>query len=118
MKTKRSVAMLLTLCCLLTFLLIEPPAGRTAEDPYPSRRITYIVPFAAGGSADVMSRKMCDLVQKSLRQEIIVENRAGGGGLVGASFLANAKPEGYTIGMIGTSPFTTMPNFQKIDFDP
>lgn len=119
MKTKKQRTILLSLfCLLLTYLLIEPPVGRTAEEKYPSRRITFIVPFAAGGSADVMCRKMCDLVQKSLREEVIVENRAGGGGLIGASFLANAKPDGYTIGMIGTSPFTTIPNFQKIDFDP
>jgi tripartite-type tricarboxylate transporter receptor subunit TctC len=61
---------------------------------------------------------MCEVAQKSLGVEILVENKPGGGGLVGASFLANSKPDGYLIGMIGTSPFTTIPNFQKIDFDP
>ena len=119
MKTKKKTRIPVCLFCfLLTCFFILSPIPGNAEEKYPARPIKFIVPFSAGGPTDVMCRKMCDLVQKSLGVEIVVENKSGGGGLLGASFLAKSKPDGYTIGMIGASPFTTMPNFQKLDFDP
>lgn len=69
----------------------------TAQTPYPSKPITLVVPFAAGGSADILARVAGAAVAESLKQPVVVDTRAGGGGLVGTSVVANAPPDGYTL---------------------
>jgi len=65
-----------------------------------------------------MARKFADLVGKSLGQEIIVDNKPGAGSAVGATFLAKARPDGYTIGVLMSSIFVTAPFFSKVDYNP
>ncbi len=114
-----SESKLLRACFFMTCLIFIPLAGAgMAGEKYPSRTIKFIVPFAAGGGVDVICRKLVNLTEKNLGQEIIIDNRGGGGGLVGMSFLAKSKPDGYTIGIIGSSMFSVYPHFSKIDFDP
>ena len=94
------------------------PKADSADEKYPAKTIKYIVPLGAGGITDVVSRKLVDLAGKSLGQEIIVENKIGGGGLLAASFLANSKPDGYTIGILTSATHVISPNYAKMDFDP
>jgi tripartite-type tricarboxylate transporter receptor subunit TctC len=89
------------LFCALTFVFIvgcKSPDNKT--DSYPTRPISYLVPWAAGGMTDISSRVMASVLQKQLGQSVNVVNRTGGGGVVGHLALSNARPDGYTIGAV------------------
>jgi tripartite-type tricarboxylate transporter receptor subunit TctC len=74
-------------------------ATSAAAQTYPTRPVTIIVPFAAGGPTDIVARIVGEYYSKALGQQFIVENIAGAGGTTGITRLAQAKPDGYTIGM-------------------
>ncbi|ANN65521.1 tripartite tricarboxylate transporter substrate binding protein [Bordetella bronchialis] len=78
------------------------PRGARAAG-FPNRPITFICPWAVGGTADQSMRVLCQAAAKALDQAIVVENRAGASGMIGAKALASAKPDGYTIGQIPIS---------------
>lgn len=89
---------------LAMLALAGAPLPSEAQTAYPQRAVKIIVPFAAGGSTDVMARKIADQLSTKWSQPVIVENRPGGGTSIGGVALANAAPDGYTV-MIG--PDTT-----------
>ena len=90
-----------------------------AQDKYPSKPITWICPYAAGGSADNRSRQMAKVMGIALGQPIIIDNKAGAGGNIGTEFIARAKPDGYTLGMGNFAPLAVNHAlFKKINFDP
>ena len=83
--------------------------------PYPAKPIRLIVPFAPGGTTDIVARIVGDKLRRELGQPILIENRAGGGGTVGADFVAKSPPDGYILGVatvstIGTNPATNVKN--------
>lgn len=86
-------AVLATICVL--------PAA--AQDKFPSRPVTMIVPFPPGGVADTTGRPTAAAMEKVLKQPVTLTNRPGAGGAVGNAAVANAKPDGYTIGMVLSS---------------
>jgi len=95
------------------------PLGAQAQDKYPSKVITWICPYAAGGNADNRSRQMARLMGKELGQTIIVDNKAGAGGNIGTEMIGRAKPDGYTIGMGNFAPMAVnQALFKKLNFDP
>ena len=106
--------------------LLTAAAGSTilspwvhAQDKYPSKLITWICPYAAGGGADTRSRQVAKLMQGILGQTIIVDNKAGGGGNIGTAMIAKAAPDGYTIGMGNFAPLAVNHAlFKKLTFDP
>lgn len=73
-----------------------------AEDAYPSQPVTIVVPFAAGGGVDILTRVLAEHLSESLGQPVVIENRTGAGGAVGSQLAANAAPDGYTL-LMGTS---------------
>ena len=79
------------------------PQWARAADEYPSRPITFICPWPAGGTADASMRAICEVAGRLLKQPVTVDNRAGAAGMIGAQAIANAKPDGYTIGQIPIS---------------
>ena len=83
--------------------LLAPPA--LAQAPWPNRPIRLIVPFQAGGATDVTARVMAERLGELLGQPMVVDNRAGAGGNIGADFVAKADPDGHTLlmGTIGTA---------------
>lgn len=86
---------------------------------YPDRAIRLIVPFAAGGNADINGRVVADIVHKALGQPVVVENRAGAGGGTGAEFAARAAPDGYTLLVGSNGPLTINPFVNaNISYDP
>ena len=85
---------------------------------YPDRPIHLIVPFAAGGNADIVGRITGDLISKALGQPVVVENR-GGGGSIGAEFVAHATPDGYTLLVGSNGPLTVDPLLHaNLGYDP
>lgn len=91
----------------------------SAKAAFPEKPIVLIVPFAAGGPADVMARTLAKSMGTKLGQTIVVENRPGAGGLVGISGVTRAAPDGYTLGMAGTGAMVYAPFISpKMPFDP
>jgi len=89
-----------------------------AQDAYPSKTITMIVPFAAGGSTDVIGRVIADGLRQVLGQTVVVDNRAGAGGSLGTAAIAKAHPDGYTIGMGTASTLAINPAaYKNLPFD-
>lgn len=87
-------------------------------DGYPSKPIKLIVPYSAGGGGDTTSRFIADLASDIMGVKVIVENKTGGGATIGIGAVAKAKPDGYTIGFISTSPITIRPHFMKMPYKP
>lgn len=87
-------------------------AGAALAQNYPDRPITLVVPWGAGGGTDAVARMLASLMEKDLGQPVNVVNRTGGSGVVGHSAIANAAPDGYTIGLITVE--ITMMHHQKL----
>lgn len=102
MKRNRAIA-IVCLVMALGILGVRPSSAQ----PYPSRRITLVVPFAAGGPTDVIGRTLAEHMRESLGHPVVVENITGAAGGIGVARLARAAPDGYTldIGQIGTHVF-------------
>jgi tripartite-type tricarboxylate transporter receptor subunit TctC len=93
--------------------------ARRALAAYPDRPIHLIVPFAAGGNADIVGRITGDLINKALGRPVVVENRGGGGGSIGAEFVARATPDGYTLLVGSNGPLTVEPFVHaNVGYDP
>ncbi|MBP9940778.1 MAG: tripartite tricarboxylate transporter substrate binding protein [Comamonas sp.] len=88
-------------------------------DTFPSKPITFVVPFPPGGPTDAMARTLAVALTENLGQSVVVENKAGAGGNIGAEVVARSKPDGYTI-MFGTSgPLAINKSlYKKISYDP
>jgi len=109
--------MLWRLPVLVAFLAFAAPVTRA--QPYPSRPITMVVPFAPGGPADFLGRLIGQKLGDELGQQIVVDNRAGANTIIGAQAVAKAKPDGYTIlmaidGTLVMNPFL----YSKLAYDP
>ena len=106
-------AILLALC--LPLCLASP---LQAQD-WPTRPLKIIVPYAAGGNTDAIARLLAPRLAELLGQAVTVENKAGGGGMIAADFVAKAPPDGYTLLMSSTGPHVVMPALApKIPYDP
>ena len=104
--------------CLAAALALAGLTAVHAED-YPTRTVTVIVPFAAGGPADVTGRIVSDIFSRHLGQSFIVENVGGAGGTVGTLRAARAKPDGYTLisGHMGTNALAPV-FYPNLGYDP
>ncbi|MBY0266152.1 MAG: tripartite tricarboxylate transporter substrate binding protein BugD [Burkholderiales bacterium] len=93
-------------------------SGVALAQDYPSRPISIVVPFAAGGPTDTLARNLAAHMTKTLKQQVIVENRAGAGGTLGVGVVAKSKPDGYQILLhhIGMSTAPTL--YRKLPFNP
>jgi len=94
--------------CLIAALCALAAAPALAQDAYPSRPVTMIVPFPPGGVADITGRPTAAAMEKILKQPVVIANRPGAGGAVGNAAVANAKPDGYTI-LMALSSITVIP---------
>jgi tripartite-type tricarboxylate transporter receptor subunit TctC len=103
---------------LLLMALALAGLAPAAAQPYPSRTVSVIVPYPAGGSVDVVARLLVQKLNESMGQSFIVENRAGGaGGAVGANVVAKAAPDGYTLMLTASIHIITPFLNSKIPYD-
>lgn len=107
--TRRSLLALTGAACL--------PMPSRAQGNFPTRPITLIVPWSAGGATDVTLRLLADLAGKSLGQRVVIENRPGAGGTLGMPLMQQAAPDGYTLSQL-PYPALRAPHVQKVSWDP
>jgi tripartite-type tricarboxylate transporter receptor subunit TctC len=111
MKTLKVLAAAAAALCALA-------SGTASAQAYPTRPITLICPWPAGGSTDRHMRKLAELASKHLGQNIVVENKPGAGGMLGpAGMAANAKPDGYTLSQLTVGAFR-QPHMMNVDWHP
>lgn len=107
----------LTSATLLTLALITPQ--HLQAQPYPSKPVRLIVPYAPGGATDIISRASAIELSKTLGQSVVVDNRPGAGGNVGAEMAAKSAPDGYTMLMSASSLHGITPFlYSKLSYDP
>jgi tripartite-type tricarboxylate transporter receptor subunit TctC len=110
---RRTAVLLFAFLAALPFL---SPAG--AQEPYPSKPITLIVPYAPGGGSDFLGRVLADGLRARLNETVVVQNVGGAGGAVGSMQAAKAKPDGYTL-LLNHIGLSTIPSlYKKLNFDP
>src|SRR5258708_10345740 len=105
------------LACATAFLMLLVPVA--SAQPYPTRQITLVVPFAPGGPADFLGRLVGQKMSEDLGQQIVVDNRPGANTIIGAQAVAKASPDGYTLlmaidGTLVMNPFL----YSKLAYDP
>jgi tripartite-type tricarboxylate transporter receptor subunit TctC len=109
---------MLRLTVLLVSLLAALPQAALSQD-YPRKPIKMIMPNAAGASVDIIGRIVAHRMSEALGEQMIVENRAGAGGLIGMEGLKNAAPDGYTVLGASTAAMSIIPNLRKsLPYDP
>ena len=98
--------------------LLAPSLAR-AQDVYPSKPIKFVVPWTPGGATDNISRIITARMSELLGQQVMIDNKPGGGGTIGTDAIAKAAPDGYTVGLITVSMFTMAPAlYAKLPYDP
>ena len=103
----------------LAAVLSAALAGPAVAQDYPTRPITLVVPYAAGGGNDVMARTVADTMSRVLGQQIVVENRAGAGGTIATRQVAKSAPDGYTLVIGGTGTLAVNPTlYGNVGYDP
>jgi len=95
------------------------PGAASAQDKWPSKPVRWIIPYAAGGFADLRARQLGQQLGKALGTVIVVDNKAGAGGVIGTDAIAKAAPDGYTIGMGNLAPLAVNVSLMKqLPYDP
>ena len=102
---------LLSLC--LATMAVTSTASALAQEPYPNKPITMVVPFPPGGVADTVGRPVAEAMGKHLNQTVVVVNRGGAGGGIGMAQVAKAAPDGYTV-LMALSSVVVLPEADKI----
>src|ERR1700726_3833400 len=92
-------------------------AARTSAQPFPSRPVTMIVPFSAGGPTDAIARVVGERMGQSLGQSVIVENVTGAGGTIAAGRVARAAPDGYTLNLGNNSSHVLPDAIYALQYD-
>lgn len=99
-------------------LLVTSAFAAHAQDSFPSRPITLVAPFPAGSVTDSVTRALGQALQESLGQTVVVDNRAGAQGTVGAAYVARAKPDGYTLLVASSGMFVAKSFYKSLPYEP
>jgi tripartite-type tricarboxylate transporter receptor subunit TctC len=116
MKLRLAIAALLALAAVQVPVLAS---AQTQTQAWPSRPITIVVSFGAGGTADILARMIGDELSTALGQSVVIENKPGAGGNLGAQTVARATPDGYTLLVSGSPTHSVGPHlFKNLSYDP
>jgi len=105
------------LAALLCGAALALPAADASAQAYPSRPVTLVSPFPAGSGSDLTARAVAPALSEALGQPVVVDNKAGAGGSIGANFVAKSRPDGYTLFLASLS-FSVLPSLMELSFDP
>lgn len=114
---KKSLSMAILAGVLAAALLLPSSPVFAAADVYPNKPVRFIIPFATGGSTDVVGRLLAAKLFARLGQPFVVENRPGGGSSLGSELVARARPDGHTL-LFNTSAYVTNPLTSDVPYDP
>jgi tripartite-type tricarboxylate transporter receptor subunit TctC len=119
-RARRTVSRCLGICrnALAGLALAATSAAMAPAAEWPTRAVTVVVPFAAGGNTDIMARMASQKLSEAFRQSFIVDNRVGAGGALAAAYVAQAAPDGYTLFFAASPVIAVLPKIQKVNFDP
>src|SRR5713101_6837751 len=91
----------------------------TPAQDYPAKPVRIVVPYSAGGNADILGRTLAQKLGDALKQPFVVENRAGANGGIGTDFVAKAAPDGYTLLVTASGPIVVNPTlYARVPYDP
>ena len=107
-----------SLMSLVAGAVLAAFAGTAAAQSYPSRPVTLVVPFAAGGPTDVVARAVGQAMSRNLGQQVVIENTLGAGGTLAAGYVAKAAPDGYTLFIHHNGMATAPALYRKLPFNP
>jgi len=94
------------------------PASPRAQAAWPDRPIKLILPYAPGGATDLIARPWAERLSQALGQQVVIENRGGAAGAIGAEAAAKAPPDGYSFLLTPNGPLTVLPHLRKVTYDP
>jgi tripartite-type tricarboxylate transporter receptor subunit TctC len=114
MNLRSALAVMVTLAALLGMLC----APAMAADAYPNKPVNLYIPYSGGGTTDVSARMLANLAQKDFPTPIVCINKPGGGSALMHELVAQAKPDGYTLGVLVTAGLTRIPLLRKVSYDP
>ena len=104
---------------VLLSLSVADAVAQTSKDSFPNRPLRYIVPFPPGGSTDIVARIVADALTETIGKQVVIDNRAGAAGTVGAAIAAHATPDGYTIFACNIASLAVSPAlYKKLGYDP
>src|SRR5262245_13957064 len=103
---------------LFVLTLCAASLGAHAEAKYPARSVRIVLPFAAGGVADITARIVAEKLSEKLGQRFYVENQAGAGGIVAARTITSSAPDGYTLALLSNGTAVSVSLFKKLPYDP
>jgi len=114
-----SIGRLVLATLIAASLVAAPEKVQAVEDAgsFPSKPITIIVIYGAGGATDLPARQIASYLEKKFKQPVVVENRTGGAGVVGLAAVAKAAPDGYTLGTFSSSPTVIAPHTRSVPFE-
>ena len=102
---------------LLTGLWVALSPASVVADEFPSKAIRLIVPFPPGGPNDIIARVIGQRMSELIKQPVLIDNRAGQGGVLGTETLAKANPDGYTIAISSAGALAISPSMEKVAYD-
>ena len=111
MTGRREVLMVWACCAAVAF------AGNAPAQGYPAKQVRVIAPYAPGGALDLTARTVGQKMQESMKQTIVVDNRPGAGGVIGADLVAKAAPDGYTVLLASPAEIAILPHLQKMPYN-
>jgi len=117
-RRRRFVRLAATVAALALLTAPQPVVRAAAEGLYPTRPVRIVVPFAAGGVADITARLVADRLGVKLGSRFFVENQPGAGGIVAARSVIQAPPDGYTLALLSNGTAISVSLFKKLPFDP
>ena len=100
----RRALLSLALIAAVGGVALSQPGTAQAENAWPTKAITLVVPFPAGGTTDTMARLAGQALSKELGQSVVIDNKPGAGGNIGAQAVARSTPDGYTLVVAGETP--------------